>query len=137
MGNTCDDYQSCPKVLFVKYLYLKFLICSSLKMVLKKGRVNDSLQQRDIAIHSSVTSAVAAFVSSCHDRITLHGHDVKIQFHIFYYENNFSSVPHRNSHQCRNELQCTGKTCQFTNFSKSLPISMERFNSGGGRNSVL
>lgn len=62
---------------------------------------------------------------------------MKIQFCIFYHENNFSSVPHGNSQQCHNELQCTSKTCQFTNFSKFLLITMERFNSGGGRNPVL
>lgn len=105
-------------------------------MVLKNAAVNYSLQQGD-TVTPSVISAAAAFVSFCHDRIPLNGHDMKIQFYIFYYENNFSSVPHRNSHQCQNELQCTGKACQFTNFSMSLPISMERFNSGGGRNSVM
>lgn len=44
---------------------------------------------------------------------------------------------HKKSHQCCNELQCTSQTCQFTNFSKSFPIPMERFNSAGGRNSGL
>lgn len=102
-----------PKILFKKTTPkisdFFFRNCAKIRTILCSSRI--------VAIHSRLSVPV---MTALHWTDTTWKHD----FNIFYCKKkkkNFSTVPQRNSHQCLNELQHTGKTCQLKIFSKSLP----------------